>query len=324
MDLSSLLDPHFRQIPGSIGWVLDVTPPVPMCWPEEPLVYYASARRFRPGLSDGQDIAAPWARVDSQANVTLLTDSVTLLGTEGIRPLTRGELLLLQEVERAGPLQDLWPLAPRDPAVAMLLRRWYCHWSRVRLVSRDVLARHPEFAAFLDCARVTVAIEPVAPPVASSVTWPEFIRRYGKGNGVWQHRTTPPFPTSWPPTHDTDFAYYVWSIRVFQADEVPKRRETSEPWGIVVRAGVGGPLAFSALHELPPSLGVQRARRPPDGHAELVLQLGELDEALLRTKHDQDTAGRVRRYYQDWLLGEPLLAPLVLQRHPGFEAFVHG
>jgi hypothetical protein len=114
MDLSSLLNARLRQHPGSTGWVLDVTPPVPDRWPEDQLVYYVSARRLRPGLLDGKDIAVPWARADQRGNVTLLTDGVTLLGTEGIRPMTRGEVALSQEVERAGPLEELWPRATRD------------------------------------------------------------------------------------------------------------------------------------------------------------------------------------------------------------------
>ena len=81
--------------------------------------------------------------------MSLLSDRINGLGTEGIRPLTGGEISLLQEVQKAGPLLELWRRAPQDAAAAMLLRRWYCHWSQVRLVSRDVLARHPEFATFV-------------------------------------------------------------------------------------------------------------------------------------------------------------------------------
>lgn len=322
MSLFSVLEERFKAHPGSAGWVLEVTPPLPESWPQQTLVYYAFAHRFRPTLIDGQEVAAPWAKADERGNVTLLTDSVTLLGTEGIRPLTGGEILLLKEVQQAGSLEELWRRAAHHAPIAMLLRRWYCHWSNVRSVSRHVLARHPELAAFLDCAHVTIAIEPVRPPAPDSLIWPEFLRRYGKGNGVWQHRTTPPLPASWPASRDTAFAYYVWSIRVFQADEVPKRRETSEPWGIVVRAGVGGALAFSSLHELPPSLGVQPGRRPAEGHIKLMGELGEMDEALVRAGQDHAVAELVRRYYQEWISSEPLLAPLVLARHPEFAAFL--
>jgi len=320
MDISSLLNECFERHPGSRGWVLEIMPPVPE--PDGQLVYYASARRFRPGLSDGHEVAALWAKADQRGNVTLLTDAVSLLGIEGVRPMTRGEIALFEEVERAGPLEDLWRRASHDGGAAMLLRRRYCFWSRVKLVSREVLARHPNVAAFLDCARVTIAVEPVDPPAPDSLIWPEFLRRYGKGNNVWQPRKTPPLPASWPLIRSTALNYYVWSIRVLQADEVPKRRETSEPWGIVVRAGVGGPIAFTALHELPPSLGVQQGRRPSDGHFALSRELGDLDQALLRATQDPVAADGVRRYYQEWFLDEELLAPLVMRSHRAFDAFV--
>jgi len=106
-------------------------PPLPLGGVTGPVVYYAFARRRRAGLSDGREIAAPWARIERRKELVLVPLAATLvpIGTEGVRPMTPSEFVAVA----------------RDPAAAMLVRRRYCYF----LLAPKILARHPAFAAFL-------------------------------------------------------------------------------------------------------------------------------------------------------------------------------
>jgi hypothetical protein len=67
MNVESLFRDAFKQLAGSAGWALEVTPPLPVAWPGNELVYYAFGRRLKPGLIDGCEVAAPWARASRGA-----------------------------------------------------------------------------------------------------------------------------------------------------------------------------------------------------------------------------------------------------------------
>ena len=81
--------PAPRAAPGSPGdrWAPAVTPPLPLDWPDGPLVYYAYARRMRAGLVDGEEVAQPWARIERRRR--LRSERLELVPLAGeIAPLT--------------------------------------------------------------------------------------------------------------------------------------------------------------------------------------------------------------------------------------------
>jgi len=60
-----------RSSPREPGdrWISMITPPLPLDWPDGPLVYYAYARRHRDGLVDGHEVSSPWARIERRTRL---------------------------------------------------------------------------------------------------------------------------------------------------------------------------------------------------------------------------------------------------------------
>lgn len=333
-EVAALVEAAFAAMhrPGD-RWIAMITPPLPLDWPDGPLVYYAYARRHRDGLVDGHEVASPWARVERRRRLfdgdrlalVSLTERPELLGVEGVRPLTDGEQALHAEVAAAGPLEDQLARARRDPAAALLVRRRYCHWKSLHAVARVILPAHPAFTAFLDCDHVTAVIEPVPPPQPEPVARPEFFQRFGLGsNNPWHLGVTPGFPLAWPATPTTPIAYYAFAIRVERDKPVPSPREITEPFGVVTRDVQGGPLRFTRLHDRPPSLGIEPGRAPPPGYWDLLRSLDRDRDGMLVRAADPAVAARLRAWYREWLEDEQLLAPVIVPRHPAFFAFVRG
>jgi len=313
-------------------WTAMVTPPLPLDWPDGPLVYYAYARRMRDGLVDGQEVSEPWARIERRRRLfgerlalVPLTERLVPRTVEGVRPLTDGEKALYAEVAAAGPLEDQLARARRDPAAATLVRRSYCHWSSLHAISRAVLPQHPAFVAFLDCDRITAVVEPVRPPPPEPLARPEFDRRYPRRpDRAWQMRVTDGFPLEWPATPRTPIAYYAFAIRVEDGHPVPKPREVTAPWGLITRDGQGGALRFTSLADTPVSLGIQPGRAPAETWYPLLRSLDKDRDGMLVRARDPITAARLRNWYQHWIDDEVLLAPVILARHPAFAAFLRG
>lgn len=329
--VSALATSSFSRVvgaAGAAGWIVEVTPPLPLGWPGGRLAYYAYARRHPRGLVDAHQIAGPWARIDAGQPLVLtaLATELKPLGTESVRPATRGEVALFQEVDRAGPLERQLAAAARDPAAALLVRRHYCHWQKANRIAREVLPLHPEFAAFLDCASVVAAIEPVRPVHPSTLTDPEFYRRWPqRKDGIWLAGLTDAFPEQWPATATTRLCYYAFAMRVNRSQPVPSPREVTEPFGLVVRQGQGGPIAFTTLCEMPASLGIQPGRAPAREWYALLRAMGDdRDAMLVHAASDAEAAATVRGFYREWVASEALVAARVLPRHPAFAAFLQG
>lgn len=327
--------PAPRTAPAFPGdrWAPMVTPPLPLDWPDGPLVYYAYARRMRSGLVDGEEVSEPWARIErrrrllsERLEIVPLASEIVPHTVQGVRPLTDGEQALFAEVAAAGPLEDQLVRARQDAAAATLVRRSYCHWQSIHAIASTVLPRHPKFVKFLACKKITAVVERVPPPSFHPLAHAEFNRRWPRSPTLaWQLRTTDGFPRDWPAEPRTPIHYYAYSIRVDHAFPVPKPRETTAPWGLIVRDGQGGAVRFEALADLPVSLGVQQGKAPSDAHFALLRSLGnDLDGMLVRAVRDPGAADRLRRWYRDWIDDEPLLSPILLARHPAFAAFLGG
>jgi hypothetical protein len=338
--ISALVESTFRKLPQVAPtppdfWIPVVTPVIPVAWPAEQFIYYAYARRTG-GRVDAYEVSEPWARIDSGPEPVLvpLSGELKSLGVDHLRPATIGERRLFDEVEQAGPLEDLCVAAGRDNRVALLVRRSYCHWRSQNRIANTILPWHPTFAAFLDCMNVDAVTEPASRPQPDALFLPEFRRRWpapkGRSN-PWQLTVTEGFPLDWPVGPKTRLAYYAIAIRVDRTSPVPCPHEETEPWGVVVRDGLDGALAFTSLTAAPRSMGIQQGRSPPESYWQLLHKIqaaldaryqSNIDELLMHAADDPDIAVLVRDYYKQWTEGEPLLAAWVLPRHASFAAFI--
>ena len=158
----------WSRLSGSAGWQMLVSAPFPRDWPPEadgrgmPVVRYAFAMRLRPGLADGAEMAAPWARSTEDngvTTVTLLGAGLHPLGIQGVRPLNKAELDLVgREAEAAGLLRAGAPGAT-DP----LVRAATCGWiARNGVAAAAITPLHPAFTRWLACGNA--GAETVARP----------------------------------------------------------------------------------------------------------------------------------------------------------------
>ena len=148
--------PH-DPLPDGIHWSLRITPPFPMTWPptgDGRVAWYGFAGGMRFGLSDGEMVAAPWARVVASAKgapkLERLTTRLESIGIHGVRPIAGDELAV---VKTGGAAADaVMALAAGTAATpAPLVQRFYCQWARDSGAGEAVKARHPAFFAWLAC-----------------------------------------------------------------------------------------------------------------------------------------------------------------------------
>ena len=134
-----------------------VSAPFPQSWPPPAaggmaVVRYAYAARLRPGLVDGEEVAAPWARVteapDDMVSVEVLQPTLHFLSIQGVRPLGAGELAPAErEAEAAALLQ-----AGDGRATDGLVRASVCGWvARNGVIAATVTPLHPAFTRWLAC-----------------------------------------------------------------------------------------------------------------------------------------------------------------------------
>ena len=159
----------WSRLPGSRGWTLLVSIPFPRDWPPAlgrqgmDVVRYAYAMRLRPGLADGAEMAAPWARStetpDGAVTVTVLATELQPLGIQGVRPLSAAELDLAgRESEAARLLQ-----AGAADATNPLVRAATCGWiARNGVVAAAITPLHQAFTRWLACG------DTAGPPAASA------------------------------------------------------------------------------------------------------------------------------------------------------------
>lgn len=149
--------PFWDRLPDHAGWRMLVSAPFPQSWPPGPgrlgaVVRYAFAMRLRPGLADGVEVAAPWARSTLRADGTVTVEPLRTrlepLGVQGVRPLTAAESALAgQEGEVARLL-----LAGGQGAEAGLVRDYTCGWiGRLGIVAAAITPLHPAFSRWLAC-----------------------------------------------------------------------------------------------------------------------------------------------------------------------------
>jgi TPR repeat protein len=328
--------------PPGTPFVPEITPPLPVPWPAERFVYYAYATRISGGdiahvsdpLAIPEDVSEPWARIESGSELVLvpLSGQLKLLGRQDLKPATVRQQMVFDAGARAAPLENLLSAAGKSSAVAQLVRESYCKWQSHNLIASSVLQWHPDFAGFLD--RANLVKQPV--PQLGALIQPEFDRRWRLPKDRpddWELCTTNGFPAEWPVGWKTKISYYAAAIRYDRASPVPRSREVTEPWGVVVRDGMYRPLAFTSLTADPKSLGIEPGKAQTDSFLALHKRISEVMQARQRTAIDElffaaeqnpQIAALVGNWYQQWIDGNSLLAAWILPRHAAFAAFING
>ena len=326
------------------NFVPEITPPLPLPWPAERFVYYAYARQILGGdaahdsepWARPENVSEPWARIESGSELVLepLSGQLKLLGRQDVKPAPVRQRRVFDEGARAAPLEDLLLAAGKSAAVAQLVRKSYCKWQSHNLIASAVLQRHPEFARFLDCANAVK--EPLARPQPSALIQPEFNRRWllpkDRPND-WELCTSNGFPAEWPVGAKTKIAYYAAAIRCDKTSPEPRPWEVTEPWGVVVRDGYYGALAFTSLTSNPNSLGIEPGKARTGSFVALLKKIsdlmqdrqhGAIDELFAAAAQDPQMAALVRSWYKQWIEDNSLLAAWALPRHAAFAAFING
>jgi hypothetical protein len=149
--------PYWKQVPDHAGWQMLLSPAFPQSWPPPPagrgsVVRYAFATRLKPGVVDGAEMAAPWARVMLDARgiqrVERLTRHLRPLGLQGVRPLGTAEIALADREQDVAELL----LTGGTPATDNLVRELTCGWiSRQGVVAAAITPLHPGFTRWLAC-----------------------------------------------------------------------------------------------------------------------------------------------------------------------------
>ena len=116
------------------------------------LVRYSFAMRLNPSVSDGAEMAAPWAKSTLNSTGKIVVEQLSArlrpLGLQGVRPLRSEEIALLgreQEVEQRF-------LVGGKPATDGVVRDFTCSWiSRQGVVAAAIMPLHPSFERWLAC-----------------------------------------------------------------------------------------------------------------------------------------------------------------------------
>ena len=149
--------PAWHRLADRDGWQMLVSAAFPREWPPRAgrrmaVVRYVYAYRLRPGLADGAETAAPWARSterpDGTVTVALLQPGLRPLGLQGVRPLRAGEAeLARRDAEAAAQLR-----AGGSGASDGLVHDFTCNWiARNGVVAAALTPLHPAFVQSLAC-----------------------------------------------------------------------------------------------------------------------------------------------------------------------------
>jgi hypothetical protein len=157
MPFDDLLKPAWKAMPTetkpTVFWDYRVAPPLPSEWPMAPrstLVRWVYGAGRDVNLSDGERIAAPWARLDVGADgaltLTTLSKRLDVIGTQGVRPVSKDDAETVRRVHQADD-------ALRKNDLAQV-RAGYCLWrSWNGAIAGHLEAKHAAFFAALDCPK---------------------------------------------------------------------------------------------------------------------------------------------------------------------------
>ncbi len=137
-------------------WDVALTPVVPAAWPPDgTVVTYVYARGRSARLSDGEHVAAPFARIVSAPGavdrVSSLGKRLVERGVQGVRPLGSEEIAVPGAAQLEGTVRQLSRAQVEAPPPDDL-RASYCLWKSTNgVIAADVVAASPAFFRWLAC-----------------------------------------------------------------------------------------------------------------------------------------------------------------------------
>jgi len=151
--------------PGSaawIGWSYRISPPFPAAWPPDGkgiVYYYAYAAGFQPAeLADAERLGPVWAQVKvdvtgaSGPRLEILAKEIKVVGTIGVRPLTKEEIAVYDTGEAvAAQIHEASKKTDTKALDAASARKYYCAWSRDSGQGENIRSYHPQFFNWLGC-----------------------------------------------------------------------------------------------------------------------------------------------------------------------------
>lgn len=149
-----------KLLPGDTAtnttmWRHALAPVVPATWPPDGSVVtlvYASGHRM--GLADGEQVAAPFARiVTASGNDRLETLGSTLVdrGIQGVRPMRREEMAVPHATKLDATVRALTAASVQAPP-SPELKASYCQWKSLNgIIAPDIVAAQPAFFRWLGC-----------------------------------------------------------------------------------------------------------------------------------------------------------------------------
>jgi hypothetical protein len=148
--------------PSWIGWSYRISPPFPGVWPPDGkgvVYYYGYASGFQPaGLIDAERLGPIWARVkvdvtgQSPPRLELLAKEIKVVGTIGVRPLTKEEIAVYDTGDAvAAQVCEASRKIGTKALDAASVRRYYCAWSKDSGVGDDIRKYQLEFFRWLGC-----------------------------------------------------------------------------------------------------------------------------------------------------------------------------
>jgi hypothetical protein len=161
MNLEALIDPAWKQVkpkppgismkgPGP-SWRYRVAPPMPSDWPMTPkstIVRWVFAAAIDYGLSDGERVAAPWARIDvapdGTAKLTVVSKALEGNDIQGVKPIMKTEADLVRKVFETSD-------ALRAGDLAAVKEPW-CKWLQYNgVIAAKLKPKHEAFFTALAC-----------------------------------------------------------------------------------------------------------------------------------------------------------------------------
>jgi hypothetical protein len=154
-------DPSAEAASGPVVWSYRVSPPFPASWPPDPnrkvnYYVYAVGNNLQRALTDGEQVAVPWALIVVSAEASeleLLSDRLKEIGVQGVSPLTRDEAGVYAQADEAEQYLLRLSSLPDDASSEIrMLKRYYCIWiSYNGVIVGEIRPRQEAFITWLHC-----------------------------------------------------------------------------------------------------------------------------------------------------------------------------
>jgi len=144
---------------SEIFWNYYISEPFPSQWPPSKnisLIYYiyGEGQNLSDAFHDSLLISAPWAKIEydfhnnSILNKEILCEKLSIIGTQGIRPMNGHEVGIFDHAISIGK----YLLTEEDQRSAKHLKNYYCLWIKYHsILIKEIFPNHKDFFTWLSC-----------------------------------------------------------------------------------------------------------------------------------------------------------------------------